>query len=130
MLGRAILGRGAPPAWPMRVGANDGQTLRLCFEASRRGHYGGATASRERSHFDVPSTQARAIDTQVGAPAQISSGPVPPAGTCRPNGGEVPASRAQPPSNRHFHWGAESLRARTLIARFARGMAGILLAGL
>src|SRR3954468_25112512 len=92
MLGRAILGRGAPPASRARVGANDGQKLRLA-EASRRGHYSGPTASRERSHLDVPSPQARAIDTQVGAPAQISSGPVPPADTCWPSGGEAPASR-------------------------------------
>ena len=79
MLGRAILGRGAPPASHACVGANDGQKLRLASEASRRGHYSGPTASRERSHLDVPSPQARAIDTQVGAQAQISSGPVPPA---------------------------------------------------
>ncbi len=69
-------------------GANDGQKLRLASEASRRGHHSGPTALRERSHLDVPSPRARAIDTQVGAQAQISSGPVPPTDTCRPSGGE------------------------------------------
>ena len=123
--GRAILGRGAPPASRARVGANDGQKLRLASEASRRGHHSGPTASRERSHLDVPSPQARAIDTQVGAQAQISSGPVPPADTCRPSGGEAPASRTpvafRPPLPQA---GADLPRARTLIARFARGWPG------
>ena len=57
-------------------------TARSCVfasEASRPGHHSGPTASRERRHLDVPSPQARAIDTQVGAQAQISPGPVPPA---------------------------------------------------
>jgi hypothetical protein len=58
MLGRAILVPGAPPASRARVGANDGQKLRLASEASRRGHYSGPTAVRERSHLDVPSPQA------------------------------------------------------------------------
>jgi hypothetical protein len=46
--------------------------------------------------------------------------------TCRPSGGEAPASRTvvafRPPLPEA---GADSLRARTLIARFARGLAGI-----
>jgi len=94
------LGRGAPPASRARVGANDGQKLRLASEASRRGHYSGPTASRERSHLDVPSPQARAIDTQVGARAQISFR--------RPiHAGRAAAKhrRAAPssPSDRRFH---------------------------
>jgi hypothetical protein len=70
MLGRAIwveARRQPSPCVSARM------TARSCV------FYSGATASRERSHFDLPSPQARAIDTQVGAPAQISSGPVPPA---------------------------------------------------
>src|SRR3954453_18175859 len=93
MLGRAILGRGAPPASRARVGA---MTAKSCVLLPRHPDEVTTVVPRRRgneaiSMFHLP--KARAIDTQVGAQAQISSVPVPPADTCRQSGGEAPASR-------------------------------------
>jgi hypothetical protein len=61
------------------------------------------------------------------------SGPVPPADTCRPTGRQAAEHRRVAPLSLcacRFQAGPIRSGGRTLIARFARGMAGTLLAGL